>query len=184
MAGMKKRIRFVDPDRMADDVVVEWAGNDPKRPRIDADEAKDGGGAAAAAAAAPPGGAVSAAAAIRRDAAAAAAAAAIPLPDEPDAPECPVCTHAYECEEAKEQTECHIPRTLPCTHSVCSYCLLKLLTATPGSVAAPRTASADRAPLLAFARSACAAHSNSSRPCAHLVFAVASNVRPAATTCP
>jgi hypothetical protein len=65
-------------------------------------------------------------------AAAAASAASGPLPD---APECVVCKHSYECDEAKQESGSRIPRTLPCSHSACSGCLLRLLTATPGSVA-------------------------------------------------
>ena len=157
MVDIKKRIRFVDPDRMSDNVVVEWTGNDPKRARIDADEAK-AGGAAAAAAAAPSSSAASAAAAIRRDAAAAAAAAAIPLPDEPDEPTCPMCLDAFSCEETKDDSACLIPRTLPCTHSVCSGCMLQLLTATPRSVTLSLRQPVPVAALLPILRSACAAH--------------------------
>ena len=50
-----------------------------------------------------------------------------------DPPQCSVCTLAYECDEPKSNAESHLPRTLPCTHSLCSACLLQLIKATPGS---------------------------------------------------
>ena len=49
-----------------------------------------------------------------------------------DSPECPICTEEFECDEAVDLAACRLPRTLSCAHSVCSACLIKLLTATPG----------------------------------------------------
>jgi len=52
-------------------------------------------------------------------------------PTRPSAPS--ACTRTSA---TKENSESRVPRSLPCTHSVCSGCLLRLLAATHGSVTA------------------------------------------------